>query len=122
MICILQDMHDAAGGSAFKGTIVMKRIGLLAILAAGSVWAGAAYAGTYVVEEAQSRYIQCYNRVYVPSKVLVNTRGKLVRRYSQSWEIAGASWNYVRNPATFIQTRRVIEPDHYTLVTTGCPG
>jgi hypothetical protein len=98
----------------------MKRTLIIGIAAVGALWAGTANAGTYITERAESRYIACYNRVYVPAKVLVNTRGKLVKRYSQGWETAGDSWNYVRYPATFIQTSRVVEPDHYTLVGTGC--
>jgi len=92
----------------------------LALAAAGAAWCTAANAGTYVIEESQSRYIACYNQVYVPAKILVNTRGKLVRPYSQSWEVAGGSWNYVRNVPVYIQTQRVVEPDHYTLVPSSC--
>jgi len=97
------------------------RTAILMTLAAGlTTWCGAANAGTYIVEESQSHYIACYDRVYVPAKIAVNTRGKLVRPYSQSWEVSGDSWNYVRNVPVYIQTRRVVEPDHYTLVSGAC--
>jgi len=81
----------------------------------------AAHAGTYVVEQSQSRYIACYKRVYVPAKVEVNTRGVLVRSASKAWEVGGDTWAYVRNPPVYIETTRVVEPDHYTLVSDGCP-
>jgi hypothetical protein len=81
----------------------------------------AAQAGTYIVEQSQSRYISCYKRVYVPAKIEVNTRGILVRPPSKEWEVGGDTWAYVRNPPVFIQTERVVEPDHFTLVSGGCP-
>ncbi len=93
---------------------------LLTLAFVGTAWCTAASAGTYYVEESQSRYIACYNRVYVPAKILVNTRGKMVRPYSQSWDVQGDSWNYVRNVPVYIQTSRVAEPDHYTLVPAAC--
>lgn len=83
--------------------------------------AGAASAETYLVSQPQSRYIACYNKEYVPAKVLVNTRGKLVAKESVAWEVSSAAWNKVRSPAVYIETRKVVEPDHYKLVAVGCP-
>jgi hypothetical protein len=80
-----------------------------------------AFAGTYIIEQSQSRYIQCYSQVYVPARIQVNTRGRLVRAPSKGFEVSGDSWNYVSNPPVYIQTQRVVEPDHYTLVGAGCP-
>lgn len=99
----------------------MKKL-LLLSLAASAVAAIAtpASARTFVVEETRSRFIACYDRVYVPARVLVNTRGRLVRRASTSWEVSGDRWDFVRNPGVFIQTRRTVEPDHFTLVARGC--
>lgn len=93
-------------------------IAAAALLAVG---AGAASAEVYTVREAQSRFVACYERVYVPATIEVNTRGELVREQSEGWETAGNHWNRVRNPAVYIQTRRVIESDHYTLVRKSCP-
>jgi hypothetical protein len=99
---------------------------MLKLLISGSVTAilcatTAAQAGTYIVEQSQSRYISCYQRVYVPAKIEVNTRGVLVRPPSKAWEVGGDTWAYVRNPPVYIETQRVVEPDHFTLVSSGCP-
>ncbi len=99
----------------------MKYVAMLGLVAAASLYGASAMAGTYVVEESQSRYISCYNKVYVPAKILVNTRGKLVKAGGHAWDISGDRWDYVREIPVFIETRRVSEPDHYTLVSTGCP-
>lgn len=98
----------------------MKKFVFLGVVAAGCAVAGQASAGTYIVEEARSRYITCYNKVYVPAKVLVNTRGRKVRGEGTAWEVAGDRWNYVRNPAVFIETRTTVESDHYTLQVAAC--
>ena len=76
----------------------------------------AAKAETYVVSESRTNVLACYNKVYVPAKVLVNTRGVLVRGESQGWSVTGDQWLRVRSPAVYIQTRKTIESDHYTLV------
>ena len=95
---------------------------LLTTIALGTIFtAGAASAETYLVSQPQSRYIACYSKEYVPAKVLVNTRGILVAKESKAWEVTGDSWNKVRNPAVYIETRRVVEADHYKLVAVGCP-
>ncbi|MFV0280228.1 MAG: hypothetical protein ACK5JM_05635 [Rhodoblastus sp.] len=98
----------------------MKKIVLIGLATAGVCAASQAFAGTYIVEESRSRYINCYNKVYVPAKVLVNTRGVRVRGESRGWEISGNRWDHVRNPAVYMQTRRTVEPDHYTLQATSC--
>ena len=97
----------------------MKKLVLLSLAAFVAV-AGTANARKYIVEETRSKFIACYDRVYVPARVQVNTRGKLVKRASRGWEIGGDRWDYVRYPGTYIQTRRTVEPDHYTLVARGC--
>ena len=81
----------------------------------------AASAETYTIREAQSRYVACYERVHVPATIEINTRGELVRAESEEWQTRGAHWNRVRNPSVYIQTRRTIETDHYTLVRKSCP-
>ena len=51
-----------------------------------------------------------------------STRGRRVRGEYHEWEIHPTKWNRVREPAVYIQTRRTIEPDHYTLIRTSvCP-
>jgi hypothetical protein len=90
------------------------------LAALGMLGCGAASAETYVVKQSVSRYLTCYDRVYVPATVAVNTRGKKVRGEARGWEIAGDRWDYVRSPAVYIQTRRIVEQDHYTLVARGC--
>ena len=80
-----------------------------------------ANAEIYTVRESPSRYVACYERVYVPATVEVNTRGQLVRESSESWQTSGSNWNRVRSPSVYIQTRRTIEADHYTLVRKNCP-
>ncbi len=95
---------------------------LFASVICGVVFAAsAASAETYLVSQPQSRYIACYSKEYVPAKVLVNTRGKLVQKESKAWEVSADQWNKVRSPAVYIETRRVVEPDHYKLVATHCP-
>lgn len=92
------------------------------VLGALVLSATTATASTFVVTETRSRYVACYNNEYVPAKVLVNTKGKLVRGEQHSWEISPAKWNRVREPAVYVQTRRTIENDHYTLVAASCPN
>ena len=90
----------------------------LAVLCVAS--AAPASAETYVVREIVSPNIACYNRVYVPARVLVNTRGSLVRGENIGWVTSPDRWDRVRTPATYIQTRRTVEADHFTLVRRGC--
>ena len=98
----------------------MKKFVMLCLAASAVALATPASARTFVVDESPSRFIACYDRQYVPARVRVNTRGRLVRGASRGWEIAGERWDHVRYPGTYIQTRRTIEPDHFTLVRRGC--
>jgi|LNFM01.1.fsa_nt_gb hypothetical protein len=77
-------------------------------------------ATTYVETRTMSRYIACYDRVYVPARVLVNTRGRQVRAPGTAWEISGTRWDNVRTLGVYIQTERVIEQDHHTLRRRPC--
>jgi hypothetical protein len=72
------------------------------------------------VKRSVSPYVACYDRVYVPATVKVNTRGRLVRRSSTSWVTSDTRWDLMRAPAVYIQTSRTVEADHYTLVARGC--
>jgi len=68
----------------------------------------------------------CYTKIYVPARYAVNTRGKLILRSTTQFEIEPGSdmnrWNHVRNPAIYLETRKLIEPDHFTLHPVPCPG
>lgn len=88
-------------------------VALLCAIVGASV---SAQAETYVVSQSRSNVIACYNKVYVPAKVLVNTRGIRVKGESESWVVGGDQWLRVRNPAVYIQTRKTLEADHFTLV------
>lgn len=88
--------------------------------AAATSFAAPAGATTYVESRPLSRHIACFDRVYVPARVLVNTRGRQVRAPGTAWEIAGNSWNHVRTLGVYIQTERVIEQDHHTLRRRPC--
>jgi len=102
----------------------MFKVALSCAVAASGIllYAGAASSRTIVVDETRGRYVECYNKEYVPARVLVNTRGRRGRGEYHEWEIHPTKWNRVREPAVYIQTRRTIEPDHYTLIRTSvCP-
>lgn len=81
-----------------------------------------AQARTYL-EDGVSSTRTCYRVTYRPAVVRVNTRGQLVRPQTHGWVgvlADGASYDRVRTPAVFIETRRVLEPDHYSLRATAC--
>ncbi len=99
-----------------------KTLSVTAILVGLVAFSQNATASTYVVEESVSPYIHCYSKEYVPARVRVNTRGKLVRGTREYWQTGDTAWNVVRDPSVFIETRTVVEPDHYTLVPTSCPA
>ncbi len=96
---------------------VLYALGAAAVaLTSVATFSTSAKAETFIVSETRSNVIACYNRVYVPAKVLVNTKGIPVRGESQAWQITGEQWVKIRNPAVYIQTRKTLEQDHYTLV------
>lgn len=97
-----------------KFFIATSTLGVLAM-------AGAAHAKTYAVKQAHSQYIACYKKEYVPATCVVNTRGKLVQKKSVGWVVSGDRWDRMRHPAVYIETRKMVEPDHYKLVATSCP-
>lgn len=99
----------------------MKAIVFSSVLAGTALMVGPASAEIYLVRQPQPCYVACYVREYVPAKVLVNTRGRLVAKETTVWEISGDRWNRVRSPAVYMETRRVVAPDHYKLVPVACP-
>ena len=66
----------------------------------------------------------CYLVKYVPARVLVNTRGRLIHPERRVWREhrSGTSATLSKIPATYLRTETLIEPDHYTLVPTRCRG
>lgn len=86
------------------------------------VFASSADARTYTEEVTPSRD-KCYLVQYVPALYKVNTRGKKVKGESTSWHGEYADGAVIvkrRNPAVYIQTRKLLEADHYSLVPQGC--
>ena len=67
----------------------MFKVALSCAVAASGILlsAGAASSRTMVVDETRGRYVECYNKEYVPARVLVNTRGRRVRGEYHEWEI-----------------------------------
>lgn len=82
-----------------------------------------ASAETYTTREHINRD-KCYRVKKVPALVEYNTRGIKVRDSSRSWTgNFGRNGGVVRdkyNPDVYIQTRRVLENEHTTLVPTAC--
>lgn len=85
--------------------------------------ASPANAETYTTREHINRD-KCYRVKKVPALVEYNTRGIKVRDSSRSWKgNFGKNGGIVRdkyNPEVYIQTRRVLEDEHTTLVPTSC--
>lgn len=82
-----------------------------------------ASAKTYTKREHVNRD-KCYRVKKVPALVEYNTRGIKVRGSSRSWSgNMGRHGSVVRDkyhPEVYIQTRRVLEDEHTTLVPTSC--
>lgn len=67
----------------------------------------------------------CFDVDYVPALYAVNTRGKLVRApyVDRSYVIVeqvGGKAVFTRQPAVYLETRKLLEPDHYTMRPAGC--
>ena len=84
---------------------------------------GEAEAKTYTKHEYINRD-KCYRVKKVPATVEYNTRGIKLQDASRSWvgnlRKHGAKVKDQYNDEVYLQTRRVIEDQHYTLVPTGC--
>lgn len=82
-----------------------------------------ATAKTYTKKEWQNRDV-CYRVKKVPATVEYDTRGKLLREASRSWEgnmyKKGAKVVKKHHDPVYITTSRIVEDQHYTLVPTGC--
>jgi len=107
----------------------MRGLGIIVILACAAglsaISMGSAMAGTYTETVTPNNVLATYCKHYVPETDLVNTRGILVQGASIGWVTSvtpvGEVWERVRTPPVYIQTRRLIEADHYTLVPGPCP-
>jgi hypothetical protein len=67
----------------------------------------------------------CFDVTYVPALYQVNTRGKLARKASveKVYDLVdqvGGTAAIVRHPAIYIETRKLLEPDHYSMRPTAC--
>lgn len=82
-----------------------------------------AEAKTYTKHEYQNKD-RCYRVKKVPATVEYNTRGILVRESSRSWtgnfHKHGSKVVDKHHDPVYIQTKRVLEEQHTTLVPTSC--
>lgn len=94
---------------------------------------GSAQARTEIRREPVDRREACFQQIYVPAKVQYNSRGTLLRRERRDWEVrpgtadgpgaeAATIYARIRRPAIYIETRRVIEKDHFMLRRIDCPA
>lgn len=80
--------------------------------------------GTFIVDGELPRH-SCYRVRYIPALYLVNTRAKLVKAEQTVWEgelADGARVIKRRVPATYLESRVLLEPDHYSLSRIPCRG
>ncbi|HEX2019288.1 MAG TPA: hypothetical protein VGO17_10160 [Aurantimonas sp.] len=92
-----------------------------AAVAAAITFSADAQARTFK-KDVDERGSKCYLVEYVPSLYQYNTRGKLVTGESRTWVgdiTEGAIISKRRNPSVYIQTKKLVEKDHYTLVPQG---
>lgn len=75
-----------------------------------------------VQEEYQPQNDTCYTVNYRQQIDAVNTRGRLARREYHELEFNPARGvaRSVYTPPVFIETRRVVEPEHYSLSPVRC--
>ena len=100
----------------------MKKSAILVALAlVGSTIAPAASAATYTVTGYPNRD-KCYYVEHVPATYKVNTKGVLVQGESAGWSAIAPGTKAVHStsPAVYIQTKKMIEADHYSLVPADC--
>ncbi len=84
---------------------------------------GITQARTFTEDEYVNRDV-CYEAQRIPALVQYNTRGHLVSGPSQSWvgnpQVDGSIVRRAHHDAVYIQTRRVLEDQHVTLVRVPC--
>lgn len=95
---------------------------IVAAIVSGSVLTPA-QAATYTRHEVQNNDV-CYTARRVPATVEYNTRGIKLRDASRSWEgnmyKHGAKIRDRHHDEVYIQTRRVVENQHMTLIPRRC--
>ena len=84
---------------------------------------GMAEARTYTAEEFVNRD-RCYEAVRMPAIVEYNTRGIHVSDATRSWvgnpQVDGSLVISDYDDPVYIQTRRIVDDQHVTLVPTAC--
>lgn len=66
---------------------------------------------------------KCYLVEHIPATYNINTKGIKVKGETKSWSGTIAAGNVVthrKNPAVYIRTKKLVEADHYSLVSTSC--
>lgn len=97
---------------------------ILAVAAAAILASGPAFARKNTVEVVPDNKA-CFDVTYVPALYAVNTRGKLARGESRERvydivEQVGGTATYTRHPAIYLETRKLLEPDHYSMRPAAC--
>lgn len=99
---------------AVVGTVALG--GMSAMIASGE-------ARTFTEDEFINRD-RCFVAERIPALVEYNTRGELVQNSSRSWvgnpQVSGSLVVDQHNDAVFLQTRRVLEDQHVTLIPVPC--
>jgi hypothetical protein len=102
----------------------MNVFAVAALAAALSLAVGAAEARQKTVEVVPQNKT-CFDVDYVPALYSVNSRGKLARKAGVQTSYAiveqvGGTATVTRQPAIYIETRKLVEPDHYTMRPVAC--
>lgn len=101
-----------------------KRVALGAVVAAAFVPSIAA-AETYTVLVTPQND-RCYTINYHQQVDLVNTKGSLVSGPSRAYSYnivkqVGGTARDAYNPAIYLESRRTIAPEYYSMAASGCP-
>lgn len=97
-------------------------IGIAVALTLGFAATTSAFAATYTIETFPGRD-KCFTVKHIPATVQVNTKGTLVQGETNSVVgsyTPGGTVIFRQNPAVYIETRKVLEQDHISLVPTSC--
>jgi len=97
-------------------------IGIAAAITLGFAATTSVFAASYTIETYPSRD-KCFAVKHIPATVQVNTMGTLVQGESNAVVgsyAPGGTVIFRKNPAVYIETRKVLEQDHISLVPTSC--
>ena len=94
---------------------------LIALALAGTSIIQPVFAKTYTVTGYPNRDT-CYIVEHVPATYKVDTMGIKVKGEGSGWNTIapGKVAKFSTTPAVYIQTKKMIETDHYSLIPTGC--